>query len=94
MNDDSQSAAGTPAAAGAPAPVPVADRWDAGDLGCGELVVELRARLMALAGGSGFELIAHDPGVREDLPAWCRLTGHLLAHAEPPRYLIIRREDS
>lgn len=75
---------------GAPA---IADRWDAGELGCGELIVELRPRLAALPGGACFELIAHDPGVREDLPAWCRLTGHHLAQSEPPRYLIVRREE-
>ena len=70
-----------------------ADGWDAGDLGCGELIVELRSRLKALAPGERFELIAHDPGVREDLPAWCGLTGHRLDRSEPPRYIIISRED-
>ncbi len=72
----------------------VTDGWDAGDLGCGELVIVLRARLAALQPGQVFELRATDPGVRHDLPAWAGLTGHRLALAEPPRYLIIRREDS
>ncbi|MCC6437387.1 MAG: sulfurtransferase TusA family protein [Acidimicrobiales bacterium] len=72
----------------------VADGWDAGDLGCGELVIVLRARLAALRPGQVFQLLATDPGVRHDLPAWAGLTGHRLAHADPPRYLIIRREDS
>lgn len=72
----------------------VVDRWDAGDLGCGELVIVLRAKLAALAPGACFELLATDPGVPHDLPAWAGLTGHRLAVADPPRYLIIRREDS
>ena len=49
----------------------VAARWDAGALGCGELVIELRGRLARLAPGSLFELVASDPGAPADLPAWC-----------------------
>ena len=66
--------------------------WDAGDMGCGELVLELRLRLQALQPGQIFKLCARDPGAPEDLPAWCRLTGHLLAHAEPPNYWIKRKD--
>lgn len=65
--------------------------WDAGDLGCGELVLELRLRLSSLAPGSLFRLVARDPGAREDLPAWCRMTGHRLAAANHPVYLIERK---
>lgn len=66
--------------------------WDAGEMGCGELVLELRTRLAPLAPGTIFELTARDPGAPEDLPAWCRLTGHALVRAEPPRYWIRRRD--
>ena len=52
--------------------------WDAGDLGCGELVLELRTRLGGLRPGEVFRLIARDPGAPQDLPAWCRMTGHTL----------------
>lgn len=72
---------------------PIDDRWDAGDLGCGELVILLRGRVRALQPGQLFELIALDPGAREDLPAWCRLTGHRLVSAEHPTYLIERKAD-
>ncbi len=65
--------------------------WDAGDMGCGELVIELRRRLTPLAPGARFELVAHDPGAPEDLPSWCRLTGHELVTAAHPVYLIQRR---
>ncbi|HWB13742.1 MAG TPA: sulfurtransferase TusA family protein [Pirellulales bacterium] len=65
--------------------------WDAGLMGCGELVLELRNRLNRLAPGAAFRLIAHDPGVPEDLPAWCRMTGHRLIRAEPPEFVIERR---
>jgi tRNA 2-thiouridine synthesizing protein A len=67
--------------------------WDAGDMGCGELVLELRFRVRALSPGQVFRLVARDPGAREDLPAWCRLTGHGLVLAEHPVYWIRRKED-
>jgi len=69
------------------------DGWDAGDLGCGELVLELRGRLTRLQPGALFELVARDPGAPEDLPAWCRLTRHELIHANHPVYLIKRRPE-
>jgi len=72
----------------------VADRWDAGEMGCGELVIQLRRRLGVLAPGSLFELVARDPGAPEDLPAWCRLTRHGLVASEHPHYLIKRRMET
>ncbi len=67
--------------------------WDAGDMGCGDLVLELRTRLRALAPGQVLEVTATDPGAREDLPAWCGLTGNRLVRAAPPRYWIERKEE-
>jgi tRNA 2-thiouridine synthesizing protein A len=69
------------------------DEWDAGDMGCGELVMHLRVRLKPMQPGQIFRLVARDPGAREDLPAWCRLTGHRLMYADHPVYVIGRRED-
>jgi tRNA 2-thiouridine synthesizing protein A len=68
-----------------------AAEWDAGTMGCGELILELRQRLGALPAGTTLKLIARDPGVPEDLPAWCRMTGHRLVQAAPPEYLIERK---
>lgn len=70
----------------------VDDTWDAGDMGCGELVLELRARLLTLPAGAVLRLVARDPGAPEDLPAWCRMTGHTLVRAEHPVYWIRRKE--
>jgi tRNA 2-thiouridine synthesizing protein A len=67
--------------------------WDAGDMGCGDLVLELRRRVKALAPGQVLEVRATDPGAPEDLPAWCGLTGNRLVAAEPPRYWIERKKD-
>jgi tRNA 2-thiouridine synthesizing protein A len=71
---------------------PAATTWDAGDMGCGELVMLLRLRLNALPPGSVLRLVARDPGAPEDLPAWCRLTGHRLVRAAHPVYDIQRKE--
>lgn len=64
---------------------------DAGDKGCGELVLELRVRMKALAPGDVLRLVARDLGAPEDLPAWCRMTGHQLRAAEHPVYWIERK---
>jgi len=66
--------------------------WDAGDMGCGDLVLELRLRLQQSGPGDVLKICAHDPGAPEDLPAWCRLTGHKLMRAEHPFYWIKRKE--
>lgn len=66
--------------------------WDAGALGCGDLVLELRMRLKQLDPGAILHVRATDPGAAEDLPAWCRLTGNPLAAAIPPDYWIRRKE--
>ena len=58
------------------------DFWDAGDLGCGELVIHLRGRLRGMP-GRVLKLIARDSGAPADIPAYCRLTGHELIRAEP-----------
>jgi len=67
--------------------------WDAGDLGCGDLLLPLRGRMRALAPGQVLRLIARDPSAPEDLPAWCGVTGHRLLHANHPTYWICRRDD-
>lgn len=74
--------------------IPTADaEWDAGDMGCGDLVLELRLRLKAMAPGRVLKVTARDPGAPADLPAWCGMTGHLLLKAQHPEYWIRRRED-
>ena len=66
--------------------------WDAGDMGCGDLVLELRMRLQSMKPGDVLKVMARDPGAPEDLPAWCRLTGHTLLSSQHPEYWIRRKE--
>lgn len=54
--------------------------WDAGDMGCGELVMALMMRMRKLESGQVMRLGACDPGAIEDIPAWCKMTGHALLH--------------
>lgn len=68
--------------------------WDAGESGCGRLIVELDRRLAGMAAGERIEVIARDAGAPVDLPAWCRMTGHPLVSAEPPVYVIERGRGS
>jgi tRNA 2-thiouridine synthesizing protein A len=67
------------------------DEWDAGGMACGDLVLALRLRLAGLPPGAVLAVTATDPAAPEDLPAWCRMTGHALLSADHPRYLIRRK---
>lgn len=57
-------------------------------MGCGELVLELRFKMKELKTGQAIRLVARDPGAPADLPAWCKMTGHLLIKSEHPEYWI------
>jgi tRNA 2-thiouridine synthesizing protein A len=69
------------------------EAWDAADMACGDLVLELRMRLRRMKPRQVLRIKATDPGAREDIPAWCRLTGHKLLGAEHPQYWIERKDD-
>ncbi|GAA4115887.1 sulfurtransferase TusA family protein [Enteractinococcus coprophilus] len=67
--------------------------WDAGDMGCGELIVKLKLKLRdELAAGDILQLTATDPGAPEDIPAWCRLTRNPLIYQDHPIYFIQTKE--
>ena len=68
------------------------ETWDAGELGCGDLLLQLHFRIETLEPGRVLRLVALDPGAPADLPAWCRMTGHALLAAEHPVYFIRRKE--
>lgn len=67
--------------------------WDAGDMSCGDLVLELRLRMKKLEAGQVIALTACDPGAPQDIPAWCRLTRHILIASTHPQYWIRHRAD-
>jgi tRNA 2-thiouridine synthesizing protein A len=87
------SGAAAPPVAPPTSSVPKADvEWDAGDMGCGDLVLELRFRFEAMKPGSILRVVARDPGAPADMPAWCGMTGHTLVHMSHPVYFIRRKE--
>lgn len=51
---------------------------DAIGLFCPMPVVRLRLEMENRRPGEIVELLADDPGVEDDLPVWCKETGHLL----------------
>lgn len=57
--------------------------WDAGDLGCGDLVIRLRFLLKEMQPGEIIRVHATDTGAAHDLPAWCRMTGDALVGHDP-----------
>jgi len=69
------------------------EKWNAGEMGCGQLIFELSVRMNKLEPGSKIEITACDPGAPTDLPAWCRMTGHTLISSNPPVYIIRRKMD-
>jgi tRNA 2-thiouridine synthesizing protein A len=69
-----------------------AEAWDAGEMACGDLVLALRQRMNALPAGTRLKLTAQDAGATEDIPAWCRMTGHVLLAQHHPHYWIQRKE--
>lgn len=69
----------------------VADEWDTGNMGCGEILILLRSRMQQLDPGDVLKLTTRDLGAHEDLPAWCRLTGRRLVRAQHPDYWIEQR---
>lgn len=93
----SDAPTGPPAGASGVAPAEAVSEdavFDAGPMGCGEIVLELRFLLAPMAPGARLRVIATDAGVREDLPAWCRMTGHTLLSAQPPTYVLQRRSNA
>lgn len=43
---------------------------------CPMPVIRTQQEIKALAPGDTLEVVCTDPGVKEDIPAWCRVNGH------------------
>jgi tRNA 2-thiouridine synthesizing protein A len=59
-------------------------------MACPRPVIELARRIGDLEVGADVELLADDPAAHPDLIAWCRMRGHRLVEADPPRFVIRR----
>ena len=54
---------------------------DARGLLCPLPVIRLQDRAKSMRGGGELTLLATDPGVLKDVPAWCRVHGHEVVSA-------------
>ncbi len=69
--------------------IPVhSDEWDAGEMGCGEVLIKLRLRMQRMERGQVLRLISRDIAAPIEMPAWCRMTGRRLLRADHPQYWI------
>lgn len=64
-------------------------RIDATRLLCPMPVIRLQDCISELPVGSQVEITCTDPGVKNDIPAWCRINGHRVVSAHEHEYEII-----
>ena len=67
---------------------PVDQEIFTGELGCGELLMELKMQLERVGPGGLVRIVTDDPAAHTELPAWCRMTGHRLVEADAPFYIL------
>lgn len=53
---------------------------DARGLLCPMPVIRTQNMIKQLETGSVLRILATDPGVLHDIPAWCRVNGHIVLH--------------
>lgn len=78
----------------APEDPPVAHQHlDAGQSACGELLALLHIQMRTLREEQVLHLVGYDRGALQDIPAWCRMTGHRLLSLvdERPAHFYIQK---
>lgn len=60
----------------------VMHQLDARRLLCPLPVIRTQDAIKGLGAGAKLEVLATDPGVMHDIPAWCRIHGHVVLSAE------------
>lgn len=64
---------------------------NARNLLCPLPVIRVQEKVKSLSCGDQLEVVGTDPGVMQDIPAWCRINGHriLEAHNGDDEYVIL-----
>ena len=62
--------------------IPVAAILDTFGLLCPMPIIKTAAKMMELKLGEVLEVLSDDPGIKEDMPAWCVTSGNELLHLE------------
>lgn len=70
-----------------------ARHWHAGEAGCGALVMGLKRQIERIGPGELLKVTALDAAAPIDIAAWCDMTGHNLASAAHPDYVLQRKLD-
>lgn len=54
-------------------------------------VIRTQDRVKRMTAGEQLEVICTDPGVMQDIPAWCRINGHAILEtkSEDGEYIIV-----
>lgn len=60
---------------------------------CPMPVIRVQDKVAELQPGDELEAICTDPGVLQDIPAWCRINGHLVLdqQRQDDEYLVLMR---
>jgi len=67
-------------------------RCDLGDSGCeAGTLLKVRGVVASLAAGQVLELHSTNPTMQDDVPAWCRMTGHEYLGSSGSRYFARKR---
>jgi TusA-related sulfurtransferase len=71
-------------------------RLDAGEKGCGELLILVFKAMKVMQPGEILEVLAYSAGAPADIPAWCRMTGNPLIAVEctKPAHFFIRKGEA
>ena len=69
----------------------IARHWDAGESGCGALIMSLKLEIERIDAGGLLQVTARDAAAFIDLPAWCDMTGHSLVAEQHPTYVLKKR---
>lgn len=69
------------------------DQLNARNLLCPMPVIRTQDRIAEMNEGDLLEVVSTDPGVKNDIPAWCRINGHqVISIEEEDRDIIITIE--
>ncbi len=63
----------------------MSQKLDARRLLCPMPVIRTQDRVNQMAPGEELEVVCTDPGVKNDIPAWCRINGHRVTEIREDR---------
>lgn len=74
-------------------PMPPRHVLDCRRLLCPMPVIRVQDRVSELAPGDELEAVCTDPGALNDIPAWCRINGHLVLETreQDDEYVVVLR---